>query len=121
MKERLLAEVEKIQGKIEANWEEMSSKQEEMKTKIGSLISQMDFCLVKTETNQEKMEAAIKAGQEEMKAAIRSSQERVEAEMNAWLEATKACLGKTEIRLETGQEPREAEIKTDLKEMKATE
>jgi flagellar basal body-associated protein FliL len=88
IKERLLAEVKVIQGKIEANREEMSSKQEEMKTQVGSLVSQMDFSLVKTET-----EAAIKAGQEEMKAAIRSSQEKVEAGMNAWLEETEACLG----------------------------
>jgi hypothetical protein len=81
----------------------------------------MDFGLVKKEINQEKMEAAKKAGQENMKAAIRSSQEKVEARMNAWLEEGKACPGKTEVKLEIGQEPREAEIKTDLEEMKATE
>lgn len=64
IKECLLAEVNAIQGKIEANWEEISSKQEELKSQIGSLISQMDFSVVKTETNKEKTGAAIKAGQE---------------------------------------------------------
>lgn len=45
---------------------------------------------------------------------IRSSQEKVEAEMKACLGVTEACLGKMEVRIETGQEPREAEINTDL-------
>jgi hypothetical protein len=41
--------------------------------------------------------------------------------MKACLRATAACLGKTEGRIETGQESREAEIKTALEEMKGTE
>jgi NACalpha-BTF3-like transcription factor len=43
----------------------------------------------------------------------------------AWKEEIKAmletCLKKTEARTETGQESREAEIKTDLEKVKATE
>jgi hypothetical protein len=50
------------------------------------------------------------------------------SQMITWLEGTKNCrevmeayLGKIETRIETGQEPREAESKTVLEKVKATE
>jgi hypothetical protein len=50
------------------------------------------------------------------------------SQMVAWLEGTKNCrevmeayLRKMEARIETGQGPREAEIKTVLEKVKATE
>jgi flagellar basal body-associated protein FliL len=61
---------------MRASQAEMKVYQEEMKTQIVSLVSRMDFIQAKTTTNQEEMEAVIKASQEEMKAAIRSSQDK---------------------------------------------
>jgi hypothetical protein len=49
-----------------------------------------------------------------MKARIDVFEEKLNA-------TRKACLGKTQANIETGQEPREAEGETDLKEMDTTE
>jgi hypothetical protein len=59
------------------------------------------------------MEAAVETGLEEMRVRMFVFEEKLD-EMDA---TGKACLGKTEANIETSQEPREAESKTDLEEM----
>jgi hypothetical protein len=59
------------------------------------------------------MEAAVETGLEEMKARMNVFEEKMD-KMDA---AGKACLGKTEANIETGQEPSEAESRTGLEEM----
>jgi hypothetical protein len=61
-------------------------------------------------------------------AEMKVDQEEMLTKMDAWLEemkyyqeAMKACLGKTETWTKTGQEPKEAEIKTGLGGVKAME
>jgi hypothetical protein len=73
---------------------QIEANQEEMKAQVGYLASQMDM-----------MEARMDSSLEEMKASLGPME---------------ACLGKTEVRVETGQDPVEAKIKTGLEERKAT-
>jgi hypothetical protein len=78
---------ERMEAKIEAN-------NKKFEVFRGTLVSQMDIHLARTETiqenkaninnNQEKMETAIGSGQEQMRAAIISVRAEVEETMKHW-------------------------------------
>jgi hypothetical protein len=74
-------------------------------------MEQMMECLLA------EVKALLKTDLEEMKAMMNVFEERLD-KMNT---ARKACLGKTEANIGTGQEPREAENKTNLQEMGTTD
>jgi hypothetical protein len=76
--------------------------------------------IVKAKSNPEK----TKAGLDEMEAAVETGPEEMKPRMDFFKEKLdkmdpigKTCVGKMEANIETGQEPREAESKTDLEEM----
>jgi hypothetical protein len=74
----------------------------------------MTRLLAEIRTNREEM----KTNKEMLTARLEAKMDFYQEELQAMLEA---CLEKTKARTQTGYEPGEAEIKTDLEEMKTTE
>jgi citrate lyase beta subunit len=77
---------------------------------------------------QEKIEATRKGCQEGTKTRINALMDAHLEQINSFnekktvgLETTKACLGKTEVRMQTLQEETEAEIMPELEAMNVTE
>lgn len=68
---------------MKANQEKMADLQEEMKSQIGLLTSQLDAKQAKTEANQEEMIAKMKAHQVRMVI-------RLESKMYSWSENMEA-------------------------------
>jgi hypothetical protein len=78
------------------------------------------------------MDTRLKEMKEQMReileAKIKDNSEKFEIPRDALVsrraahqESTKACLGKTEARIQTGQEEINAEIKTDMEDVEATD
>jgi hypothetical protein len=95
---------------------------------MDSLVCQIKAVLEEKVPEQKKMEATIRIGQEGMKTGIKALMDAHLEQLNAChenmtvgLEAMKACLGKTEARLQTFQEEIEAEFMPELEEMNVIE
>jgi hypothetical protein len=99
--------MERMMAKMDAWLEEMKAWRKES----TSCQEATKPCLEKAKANPEKTMASL----EEMKARMDVfEEEKLDA-------SGKACLGKTQANIETSQEPREAEVKADLKEMDTTD
>jgi hypothetical protein len=73
--------------------------------------------MAKMDWNQKEIKTDMKTGTDALVSRMDAQRERTQY----CREATEACLGKTEARIEVGQEPREADSKTGLEGMKTTD
>jgi hypothetical protein len=73
----------------------------------------------------EKMMAKLEDGREKRNTERKADFEKMMAKKNAereeWKAGTMACLGKTDTRIETGQEQSNTETETDREEVEATD
>lgn len=75
--ERMEATVEASSTRFDVLREIKWTSQEKMKTRIGTLVSQMDIHQSETEATQEEMKAKMNTNQEKMKASFSSGQEEM--------------------------------------------
>jgi hypothetical protein len=95
----------------------VARRNEDLLKRDDGLPRREETSLEKAKANADKTKAAGETGVEEMKARMEVFEEKL-GKMDA---TGKTCLEKTEANTETCQKPREADIKTDLKEMNTTE
>jgi hypothetical protein len=132
LRARLLAE---MREDIKDNQAKMAAR---LENKLQASRDKPDADLAKEDADlaKAKVDARLQEMKEEMLAKMDANQKEVKQDnrekfdiprdtlvswRDAHQEATKACLGKTEARIKTGQEKVNTEIKTDLEDVKATD
>jgi hypothetical protein len=111
--------LQEMKDNISINREKMDANQPKMEARINvnnekfdvlrsTLVSRMDVFQPRTEADQEEIIAKTEVHQERMGPSMNPWRNK----MNRRQETTEAYPERTEARIQTGQEPFEAEIKT---------
>jgi hypothetical protein len=105
--------VDAYYAKLEPLWARLLEERKADRNKIMAKLKD------KMDADKKKLTTILEAKIEDNIEKFEIPRDTLVSRRVAYQEATKACLGKTQVRTETGQEQRNTEIETELEEVEA--